>query len=138
MDRARKGGRVMSIPKKPRQCRICKAMFQPIKPLQAVCGFECEVQRGIILAEKSKKKREQAERIAVAASIKILREKLKTRRDWIREAQQAFNTFIRARDQAAGYACISSGRPLDWTGNAVDAGHYRSVGSAPQDRKSVV
>ena len=63
-----------------------------------------------------------------------MREKLKTRRDWIREAQQAFNAFIRARDQSAGYACISSGRPLDWTGNAVDAGHYRSVGSAPHLR----
>ncbi|MFP5499771.1 MAG: recombination protein NinG, partial [Gammaproteobacteria bacterium] len=30
--------------------------------------------------------------------------------------------------------CISSGKPLDWSGNAVDAGHYRSVGSAPHLR----
>lgn len=62
------------------------------------------------------------------------KEALKTRGDHIREAQQAFNEFIRARDQAAGHQCISSGKPLDWSGNAVDAGHYRSVGSAPHLR----
>ena len=52
----------------------------------------------------------------------------------MREAQQAFNEFIRWRDQLAGHPCISSGKPLDWSGNAVDAGHYRSVGSAPHLR----
>jgi hypothetical protein len=46
----------------------------------------------------------------------------------------AFNQFIRLRDQIAGHACISSGRALDWSGNAVDAGHFRSVGSAPHLR----
>ena len=46
----------------------------------------------------------------------------------------AFNAYIRARDQAAGHDCISSGRPLDWSGNAVDAGHYRSTGAAPHLR----
>jgi hypothetical protein len=52
----------------------------------------------------------------------------------IKEAQQAFNTAIRERDRAAGFPCISSGRPLDWSGNAVDAGHWRSTGSAPHLR----
>jgi len=52
----------------------------------------------------------------------------------MKDAQQAFNEFIRWRDQVAGHACISSGRPLDWSGNQTDAGHYRSVGSAPHLR----
>ena len=57
-----------------------------------------------------------------------------TRREWLVDAQRAFNAFIRRRDQMKGYPCISSGRPLDWSGNGVDAGHYRSVGSAPHLR----
>ena len=52
----------------------------------------------------------------------------------MRECQQAFNEFIRWRDRLAGHRCISSGRPLDWSGNAVDAGHYRSTGSSPHLR----
>jgi hypothetical protein len=58
----------------------------------------------------------------------------KTRGYWIERAQVAFNQFIRLRDRLAGHACISSGVPLDWTANAVDAGHYRSRGSAPHLR----
>jgi len=48
----------------------------------------------------------------------------------IAEAQTSFNAWIRKRDQLAGYPCISSGKPLDWSGNAVDAGHWRSTGAA--------
>jgi hypothetical protein len=59
---------------------------------------------------------------------------MRTRSEWMKVAQRTFNAYIRARDQIAGYPCISSGRSLDWSGNAVDAGHYRSVGSAPHLR----
>lgn len=50
------------------------------------------------------------------------------------EAQAAFNAFIRARD--ADQPCISSGRPLqqEAAGGGFDAGHYRSIGSAPHLR----
>ena len=48
----------------------------------------------------------------------------------IREADIAFCAYIRARDRLAGHPCISSGLPLDWSGNNVDAGHYRSRGAA--------
>jgi hypothetical protein len=124
----------MSIPKKPSQCRICKQSFQPVKPLQSVCSFECEVQRGIILAEKSKLKREQAERVADLASRKILRERLKTARDYIKEAQIAFNAYIRERDK--DQLCICCNQPLQsgTVGGNYDCGHYRSVGSAPHLR----
>ena len=124
----------MSIPKKPRKCRVCKSDFQPVRCLQQTCSFDCEVKLGLIHAERSKAKREKAERIADIASTKILREKLKTKSEWMREAQAAFNQFIRLRDQLAGHPCISSGQPLDWSGNNVDAGHYRSRGSAPHLR----
>ena len=62
------------------------------------------------------------------------RDKLKTRCDWIKEAQAAFNRYIRLRD--AGKPCICCGRPLEGgaIGGGFDAGHYRSVGSAPHLR----
>lgn len=50
--------------------------------------------------------------------------------DLIAAADKEFASYIRERDRQAGHDCISSGRPLDWTGNQVDAGHYRSRGAA--------
>ena len=58
------------------------------------------------------------------------RDRMKSIPQLTAEAQREFNSFIRERDRQAGHACISSGRALDWSGNGVDAGHYRSVGAA--------
>lgn len=127
----------MSIPKKPRKCRVCKDDFKPVRCLQQACSFECEVKLGELAAAKSKAKREKAERIAGIEDRKIIKAKLqaiKPRSAILREAQAAFNRFCRERDRLAGYLCISSGAVLDWSGNNVDAGHYRSVGSAPHLR----
>lgn len=84
----------------------------------------------MIAAEKSKTSREKKDREETRKKIQAL----KMRRDWVKDVQRVFNLYIRTRDQIAGYPCISSGRPLDWTVNSVDAGHYRSVGSAPHLR----
>ena len=124
----------MALPSKPRKCRHCRKMFQPVRCGKNTCSYECSVAVAEIVAAKSKAKREKAERIAEIASTKILRLKLKTNGEWMKEAQAAFNAYIRMRDQLAGHPCISSGQPLDWSGNNVDAGHYRSRGSAPHLR----
>jgi len=109
-------------------------MFQPIRCNQNTCSYECSVAVAEIVAAKSKLKREKAERIAEIASTKILREKLKTKRDWTKEAQIAFNAYIRHRDN--GKPCICCGKPLgtQQIGGGFDAGHYRSIGSAPHLR----
>lgn len=62
-----------------------------------------------------------------------VREKQKTRSEWIREAQTAFNAYVRWRDRHEG--CISCGThsPQKFGGN-YDAGHFRSRGSAPHLR----
>ena len=119
----------MSIPKKPRKCRVCKSDFQPVRCLQQTCSFDCEVKLGLIHAERSKAKREKAERIAEIASTKILREKLKTKRDWMKEAQAAFNAYRRElfRDEP----CISCGR---YHSGQYHAGHYMSTGAHPELR----
>ncbi|KRP80266.1 ninG protein [Pseudomonas lactis] len=117
---------------KPKTCRnpACRGSFVPQRLGQAVCSPKCALAAVEVQKAKEKKSLAQAGR----REIKVRKEKLKSRGDHMREAQQAFNAYIRARDQAAGHSCISSGKPLDWSGNAVDAGHYRSVGSAPHLR----
>lgn len=71
-------------------------------------------------AEKAKKEERRID--------KLKRDELKTRRDWLNEAQVVFNRWIRLRDYLR--PCISCGKEnATW-----DAGHYRSVGAAPQLR----
>lgn len=86
-------------------------------------------------AQEAKAKRAEAKRIQAAAKV----ERAETRRrkeaqkripDYIKEAQHAFNAYIRARDAAK--PCICCGKPLGAgeVGGAYDCGHYRSTGSA--------
>jgi hypothetical protein len=117
---------------KPKKCKnpACGISFPPQRLGQAVCSPKCGLAIKDVNQAKARKSLDQVER----REIKVRKEKLKSRGEHMREAQQAFNEYIRTRDQAAGHLCISSGKPLDWSGNAVDAGHYRSVGSAPHLR----
>lgn len=119
---------------KPRKCaaRKCRVEFTPRTSLQRVCSPACAVE----LVAQRKKTDEAKAQAAQRKDDRARREKLKTRRDWMREAQTAFNAFIRARDR--GRACICCGLPLELgaVGGGYDAGHYRSVGSAPHMRFS--
>lgn len=113
-----------------RKCKVCKAEFHASESFRQWCSFDC----GVILAERRLAKRKAALAKADRRVDRERKEKLKTRSDYVRDAQIACNAVARERDQQKGYPCISSGKPLDWTGNAVDAGHFRSRGSAPNLR----
>ncbi|MGE8045165.1 recombination protein NinG [Pseudomonas monteilii] len=119
---------------KPKKCRApgCGQRFNPTMSTQKVCSVAC----AIAISKDSKLQKVAAKAITKQArqELQERRERLKTKGEHLREAQQSFNAYIRERDRLAGYACISSGRPLDWNGNAVDAGHYRSTGAAPHLR----
>jgi hypothetical protein len=115
---------------KQKTCKACGDKFRPSLSTQKACSVACALALAPQGRETARKAIAQRER----REIQVRKEKLKSRGDYLREAQQAFNAYIRLRDQLAGHACISSGRPLDWNGNAVDAGHYRSVGAAPHLR----
>jgi len=102
----------------------CRASFTPDRPFITWCSPEC----GTVIANakiahqnalRAKKERKE---------YKDAKEKQKSRRDWLREAQQVFNSYIRARDE--GKPCISCG---SHTGKK-NAGHYLSVGSCPELR----
>lgn len=119
---------------KPKKCKApgCGKHFKPTMTTQKVCSVSC----ALAVAREPKAQKVAAKAITrqKREDLKERREKLKSKGDHLREAQQTFNAYIRERDRLEGHCCISSGRPLDWNGNAVDAGHYRSVGSAPHLR----
>src|SRR6185437_11370643 len=112
-------------------CKVCKQRFIKSRAIQPVCDeFACKVAYGIKMAEKSAEKRNKKER----AELRTRKEKIKTRSDYIKEAQIAFNAYIRCRD--IDKPCICCDKPLitNAVGGGFDCGHYRSVGSAPQLR----
>ena len=103
---------------KAKTCEVCERVFVPVRPMMAVCSLACAMAR----VRQAKK----AER----ASIKARKEAIKTIPDYIKEAQVAFNAYIRERDRTK--PCICCGQPLGAgeVGGAFDCGHYRSTGSA--------
>lgn len=101
------------------RCKVCLVEYKKWRMTQKVCGsIECA-------AEYARQVREKAER----KELRARKEKLKTRTQWLKEAQIEFNRYIRERDR--DLPCISCGR---FHSGAYDAGHYRSVGAAPQLR----
>ena len=112
-----------------KQCVICKTPFLPFTTMQTLCGkLRCAqaLGRGF-----SKQRREST--LREAKQTRERRAALKTRSDYIREAQVAVNRYVRLRDHGKG--CISCGaKPEARFGGAMDAGHFRSVGSAPHLR----
>lgn len=112
---------------KTKECAHCSREFVPARPLQAVCSPLC-ASRLVRARSAEKKAKDRAE-------LRERKEKLKTRREWIAEAQAAVNRYVRLRDICAGRNCISCGAPYRLAGGgAFDAGHFRSVGSAPHLR----
>ena len=110
---------------KEKTCKVCRAKFIPLKPLQAVCGLRCAQS----YAWRVKTKDEVAQTKAERKEIRAKRESIKTRAQWLREAQTAVNAYVRIRDDKE--PCISCGRYHDGQWHA---GHYRSTGSSPSLR----
>ena len=109
-------------PLKPKSCKQCKQLFTPIKPLQHVCGFDCALAYTLILNVKSIR----SERVKSRQETKEKLTKLKTKSEWLKDAQTQFNQYIRLRD--AALPCISCQR---FHAGQFHAGHYKSVGSCP-------
>lgn len=105
---------------KPKHCKVCKSEYTPKRMGQRVCGPGC----ALFLAKSERAKKERAQLLADRRKV---REKLKTRSDWLKEAQTAVNKYVRLRDAHDG--CISCDRPSNW-GGQWHASHFRSVGAA--------
>jgi hypothetical protein len=115
-------------PLKAKTCKACRNSFQPARPMQKACGPLC----ALTLAKAARAKATKAQEAKDRKDLRERKEKAKTRGAWQREAQAAVNAFVRARDR--DLPCISCGRHHQ---GKYDAGHYRSVGSAPHLRFDV-
>jgi hypothetical protein len=114
-------------PIRPKRCRVagCGATFTPTRSFQKWCSPDCAVVLARQAQEKQRKSIAQRER----REIKVRKEKLKTRAEHMKDTQVAFNAWVRGRD--AEQPCISCGR---FHQGKNDAGHYRTVASAPELR----
>jgi len=111
----------VTLAPKPKTCKACRVKFTPSKPLQRVCSPACAISE----LEAKKAKAARVDRVETAKALA----KLKTRATLIKEAQAAFNAYIRARD--AHLPCVSCGRHHQGQWHA---GHYLSTGARPELR----
>jgi hypothetical protein len=100
------------------KCRICRTPFKKLSIKHKDCSPACAIEG--VKRDKTKKARKEH----LAAKVR-----LRSRREWMKLAQMAFNGFIRKRDE--GLTCISCGR--HHTGQ-YQAGHYMTAGAHPELR----
>lgn len=81
------------------------------------------------MAGASKEKARKAKELRERAEHRQARARLKSRAQYMKDAQAVFNEWIRARD--AALPCISCGRHHQGQWHA---GHYRTVGTNPELR----
>jgi len=112
----------MSIPKKPRKCRVCKADFQPVRCLQTVCSPDCAITQ----AKFKRAKDERIQSIEDRKTIKLKLDAMKPLSYYAGKAQAAVNAYRRAL--LADEPCISCGRRHQ---GQYHAGHFVSRGASP-------
>lgn len=103
-------------------CTICGTDFAPARMGQRVCSPKCARKVPVIARKKER------------AATRAKRESQKTLPVLRKEAQAAFNAYIRYRDTDRACICCG-GRPVGseaLTGGAWDAGHYRGRGANPE------
>jgi len=106
---------------KPKKCKnkLCGVLFTPRNSMQSVCSPLC----ALAYTQQKKEKKEKAQ--IRKAKNELLKD---DRSHWLKNAQREFNKFIRLRDHHE--CCISCPK----TNGKFDAGHFRTVGAAPQHR----
>lgn len=108
------------------KCKVCRAVYAKRSMTHKACSGPCAEQ--LVATEKAKAAARAAREDRQQTKVKL--ETMKSIAQLIQDAQDAFNLFVRVRDNRRG--CISCGRPLQrgGVGGGFDAGHYRSRGAA--------
>jgi hypothetical protein len=107
-----------TFPPKPRACAHCGGQFVPARMGQKVCGPVCA--HKAVLAKKVEER----------AQIRTRKEAVKTIPKLIAEAQEAFNAWVRHRDEGKGCFVCGALLRMGGIGGGFDAGHIRSRGAA--------
>ena len=106
-------------PVKLKKCKQCGDDFEPFQTMQKVCGPVCAISYA---KEQERIKKEKQDR----AEIREMKKRLKTKRDYLKDAQKEFNWYIaNVRDKNA--PCISCGTTKPDIQYC--AGHYKTVGA---------
>lgn len=116
-----------SVSGKPKKCgnRACRAPFVPTRSFQTWCGPDCAV---VIAKEKQARERKALDQVE-RRQLRAAKERVKSRAEHMKEAQAAFNAWIRERDNLL--PCISCGRHHQ---GQYHAGHFRTVQACPELR----
>ena len=109
-------------------CPQCRAKLEPGQRIHAAC-IQAYADAQQAKAERAAAKQARAAAKIERAEIRKRKEAVKSKAEWAREAQTAFNAYIRLRDDAD--PCISCGR---YHAGQYHAGHYLSVGARPELR----
>lgn len=123
--------------RKPRRkCTVCREWFHPVRAEQYVCSYECACQHGKVANDAAKAEKQRKDKARLVAEEKADRQRQAERRMavkplsyFIKQAQAAFNEFIRYRDRHL--ACISCDRHHE---GQYHAGHFRTTGANPELR----
>ena len=119
----------------PKACRVetCRTKFTPRRSFEVWCSPEC----GLVIA---KQKAEKVIRTKIKADIcraKAERKADKAKRDSLKgvpklkkEAQEAFNRYVRLRDNGKGCFVCGNLLQMGGVGGSFDAGHIRSRSNA--------
>jgi len=133
---------------KNRRCTQCKKYSERIKGILCPTGWFCSIQhaRDYARATQNKQRQQQINKLkqsqvkankAAKKAHREAKERLKTTGDYIKEAQAAVNKYIRMRDY--GKSCIScSNISQQKRGGTMEAGHFRSRGSAGHLRFNLI
>ena len=112
---------------KDKECANCPKTFKQFNSMQRCCSPQCEREH-----KANKKKKKEAKSLSQLNLISARNVKpTKPRTELVKKAEKVINTYIKLRDYFDG--CISCG---EWSENPYffEAGHYRTVGSAPHLR----
>jgi hypothetical protein len=114
---------------KEKPCSWCKKPYIRWNSTQTTCSVECALEKLKYKQERNLQRDIDKSKQAERREIKRRKEKLKSKSDWLREAQTACNAYIRERDK--GLPCISCGNTRDVK---YCAGHYKTRGGHPELR----
>ncbi|WP_421547379.1 recombination protein NinG [Pseudomonas sp. QD4] len=114
---------------RPKTCKnpACGEKFVAQRLGQAVCSPKC----GLAIKDVNQTKARKALADVGRKELRAAKERVKPKGQYMREAQAAFNAWVRLRDAALG--CVSCDKPSTWAGQW-HASHFRSVGSSPEHR----
>lgn len=112
-----------------RKCRLAscrkelpKAKESDFYQAKGFCDLDHMAEHGLVKARQHIQRKAKREHLEA-------KERIKTRSQWMKETQAAVNGYVRERDREL--PCVSCGR---FHNGQYHAGHYRSVGSAPELR----